>query len=546
MGNNKMFSIILCIFLSVSCNAQVPSSQDISLVEDRTTKDHYYLYLSATYLHAKGDVLSALEKYKELLKKRPSAQAYNGFFQLLFDLGQYKAIAKTYEAHEKKFEKIFKDNVLIRLIVAQSYLNLDMDKKAEAIFLSLYQTNPDNEQVAYFTAAAYAKNNQIEEAIKIIDKSLKNQSLKQKHFLFHFLKSKLYAQQQDYKKALASIEQSLKCFPRFDRGWLFKAMLYEQMGNINNAIKGYQYFLGIVGRDVMVEKQIIQLLFSQERFTEAADYLRRIRANSPEYFFDLALIEFKAGKDTQALASITKAIQMAPTFNKARLLKAEILLQTKKIKELLSFMRDWIITSNGDLEVLHSFLLLRKAGIQVSVLIKTLQDIDRSKPHHHIKAAIADLFVETNDLQQAIEYYNKLAATTPNNEIKSKALYFVGYLYFMQKQWDKLEDTLQKALTIEPIYPSTYNLLAYHYAHNNKNLNTALELIEKALARDATCSYYLDTKGYILSKMSKYDQAITAYQQALAQTPQDATIKQHLKEVETMKIENRKLLGENK
>ncbi len=537
--NSVVCVVLLASTLGSACSAAAPAKikkvsqksqrREIELVHDAPEHQHkYFLSLSASYQHASGKIPQALESFNRLLENNQSPHSYNGFVHFLFDVGQFKAIADLYERHSATFDKAFEDDIEIRLIIAQSYANLNQDAKAEDMFIKIATKYPDNEQVAYFAALAYLKNNQNDKAEEFINKCLKNPQLKQRHFLFHFLYSKVLIQQHKLPQALEQIEKSLELFPKFDRAWLFKAVVLEQMGKINEAISGYKQFLDLAGRDEMVEKQLAQLLFSQNRFTEARSYLKRSNVNSPEYLFELAIIDFKANRHKKALASLDKAIKLEPKFVKGRLLKAEILLQNKRVSELLAFLRDWIKQDFDDLSVVHTFLLTRKAGVHPAALIRTLQELEKIKPHVNILAALADLHLESKNYKQALEYYQKLLAQTTDNDVKSKVLFQIGYIHFATNQPTLLESTLQQALTCTPVYPSVYNLLAYHYADHNKNLDQALELIEKALAIAPDCYYYLDTKGLVLLKQGKHAQARELFVKALEQSPDDQVIKKHL------------------
>lgn len=513
------------VFLSI-----MHAHGELELIGDiPQSKHNYYQYLVANYQHYSGKALPALEAYKELMKTNQSPHVYHGFFQLLFDLGQFQAITQAYQSKQAEFTKTFGNDIPMQLILAQSYLETDQAAKAEEIFQRLATLHPENEQIAYCATVAYIKNNQLDKALAFSSKCLKNPALKQKYFLFHFLNSKVLIQQNKLPQALAQIEKSLELFPRFDRALLFKAILLEQMGKINDAINGYKSFLELVGSDLPVEKQLTQLLFAQNRFNEALEYMKRFKVDTPEYFFDSALIELKSGNTLKALEHIEGALKLDPQFTKAKLLKVEILLQSKKIPEILTFMRTWIMNDSGDLAVIDTFLLLRKAGVPKAAMIKTLQEIERSKPHVNILAAIADLYKELNNYPQAIAYYQKVLPLTQDQALTSKTLFQIGYLYFITKQPAKLEQTLQKAIAHAPVYPSAYNLLAYHYAHANKNLPLALELVDKALAQAPECHYYLDTKGYILHKQGNRDAAIATYKKALELAPHDKIILNHLK-----------------
>ncbi len=502
---------------------------DIDVIGDNAAEhDNYNAYLCASYQHCTGRVHMAYETYKKLLKQHPSPHAYNGFFNFLFDTEQFSALVKIYEAKAEAFDKVFGDNIDIQLMLAQSFLSLNQEAKAEKIFTKLGQQNPENEQVAYFSTVALMKNNQVDKALEIIEAALKKPSLKQKHFLFHFLKSKVLVQQGKYPQALASIEKSLEMFPRFNQGILLKAVLLEQLGRVNDAIAGYKNFLDLVGRDLGVEKQLVHLL-SQKRDPEAQKYIKQLQANSPEYHYEQAMEAFEAKDFKKALTLFDKALKIAPLFAPARFGKIETLLQMKMVPELLTFMQALIERNVDDVEMLHTLLVLRKTIVPTDKIIQTLQAIERIKPVVTVLASIADLSVELNNFTQALMYYDRIATRTNDEGLKSKTFFQMGYIYFVTNQPTKLEGVLQKALQYKPVYPSAYNLLAYHYAQTNNKLPAALDLVEKALAQAPDCHYYRDTQGCILYKLGKKELALSAFKKALEVAPDDTVIKQHLK-----------------
>jgi len=509
---------------------------DIDVIGDNAAdNDNYNAYLCASYQHSTGRVHMAYETYKKLLKKHPSPHAYNGFFNFLFDTEQFAALVKIYEAKAAAFDKVFGDNVDIQLMLAQSFLSLNQEAKAEKIFTRLGQQNPDNEQVAYFSTVALMKNNQMDKALQIIEASLQKASLKQKHFLFQFLKSKILVHQGKYPQALAAIEKSLEMFPRFNQGILLKAVLLEQLGRVNDAIAGYKNFLDLVGRDLGVEKQLIYLL-SKKHDPEAQKLIKQLQANSPEYHYDQAMEAFEAKDFKKALALFDKALQIAPVFAPARFGKIETLLQMKRVPELLAFMQTLIERNIEDVEMLHTLLILRKTIVPTDKIIQTLQAIERTKPVVTVLASIADLSVEQNNFTQALMYYDRIATKTNDDGLKSKTYFQMGYVYFVTNQPTKLEGVLQKAVQYKPAYPSAYNLLAYHYAQTNTKLTEALTLIEKALAQAPDCHYYRDTQGCVLYKLGKKDLALSAFKKALEVAPDDAVIKQHLKAAQENKL----------
>jgi tetratricopeptide (TPR) repeat protein len=513
--------IFVCLMVFSSHAFEVGSGQD----NFDSNAQKYFLYLKAGYQHLSGNVAGALNSYDRLFDKNVPVYAYDGLIRLLFDINQLEKIVELYNETKGAFTQ----NLEVQLIVAQALLSLNNDSEAENLFDELAEKYPDNEQVAYYTAVSFIKNNQNERALKFIDQVLKKPALKSKHFLFYFLKSKILMQMGRSQEALAVIKKSIELYPSFERGWLLKALLEEQLGRINEAVSGYQRFLDIVGHDLAVEKQLVHLLFSLQRFSEAADVLKRMDADSPEYYFDIALIEWKAGKGKTALQNVNKAIDKLPDFRKAKLLKVEILLAQNKNKEVLNFMQEWIQREPQDSSVVRILLLLRRGNVSRADIIQVLEGVAQvAEDSVGILSALADLYLEQQDYQSVLNYCQKVLDKTQDGALKSKVLFTVGYIHFIAKEKDKVEKALRNAIKHKPTYPSAYNLLAYHYAINEENLDDALKMIELALKAQPNTYYYLDTKGYILLKLGRTLEAVEAFEQALSLMPDDQTVKEHL------------------
>jgi tetratricopeptide (TPR) repeat protein len=84
----------------------------------------------------------------------------------------------------------------------------------------------------------------------------------------------------------------------------------------------------------------------------------------------------------------------------------------------------------------------------------------------------------------------------------------VGHIYAEAEVFDKAEEYYRKALSLEPENPVLLNGLARFLIDKNIQINEGLELIDKALESSPDTYYYLDTKGWGLYKMGKYQEAL--------------------------------------
>ncbi len=491
----------------------------------------YKDYIKACYQHRRGLAPEAFESYKQMLNKPHPLDIYDGFIRLLFDTGQFATIINVLHQKKTDLEKKFKDNLDLRLIFAQAYLYVGQQEEAEKQFTQLNEEFKDNDVIAYYTAISLLRKNNLGPALSFIEKCLARPALKNKHFLFYFLASKTYQQMNQPQQALRAIEKSLAIFPQFDRGLLLKAMILEQQGRINEAISIYQHFLVVIGRDDDIEKQLVQLLFSQKRFTEAANHLNHLggKTPTPEYYFDLALIEFHGKQLDKALAHINVALEKTPNFTKAKLLNLEILLARGNHEKALSLVQTWLTQEPNKVAVVQILLLFKKAGISTDKIIETLEKTLLVKKSMLLYAALADLYLESAQYQKACEQYQQALPLVQDKTMRAKIAYQVAYTTLKLNKKDDAKKQLE-VLIKDAAYPAAYNLLAYLCAQDENDLSTALTLVDKALELQADRPEFLDTKGQILLKMKKGKEAVALFKKALHYQPLNPLIQQHLKE----------------
>ena len=83
---------------------------------------------------------------------------------------------------------------------------------------------------------------------------------------------------------------------------------------------------------------------------------------------------------------------------------------------------------------------------------------------------------------------------------------------------------------LKPDSSNAYNYLGYMLVEQNKTLDKAVALIEKAIAMDPNNGTFHDSLGWAYFKLGKIDKAITELEKAVELTPYDSDIREHLGE----------------
>ena len=113
---------------------------------------------------------------------------------------------------------------------------------------------------------------------------------------------------------------------------------------------------------------------------------------------------------------------------------------------------------------------------------------------------------KTGEANKIIEKYISIQKARSFPE--SRILSYLAGIYYEAGISDKAEEYYRQALSLDPENPARMNGLAWALIDNGKDINEALELIEKAIELSPDNYSYLDTKGWGLHKQGKHKEAL--------------------------------------
>ncbi|MGR3466896.1 MAG: tetratricopeptide repeat protein [Shimia sp.] len=94
--------------------------------------------------------------------------------------------------------------------------------------------------------------------------------------------------------------------------------------------------------------------------------------------------------------------------------------------------------------------------------------------------------------------------------------------------WDAAEADFRFALTLKPDQPQVLNYLGYSLLEQDRDLEEALSLIERAVAARPNSGHILDSLGWALFRLGRYGEAVGPLEEASELLPVDPTINDHL------------------
>lgn len=99
-------------------------------------------------------------------------------------------------------------------------------------------------------------------------------------------------------------------------------------------------------------------------------------------------------------------------------------------------------------------------------------------------------------------------------------------------KFDEAVGVFRDLLAIRPDDANTLNYLGYMYADRGVKLAEAKELVEKAVALDPQNGAYLDSLGWVFFRLDRLDEAARFLSSAAEKIPADATVQEHLGDLE--------------
>ena len=162
--------------------------------------------------------------------------------------------------------------------------------------------------------------------------------------------------------------------------------------------------------------------------------------------------------------------------------------------------------------------------------LSKLQALQKQYPNNYqVLFNLAEVYRITGQQEKAIELYKKALKNKPQSAENDWTVYYaLGMAYEQNGEWNNAEEALQTALKISHRHPFVLNYLGYSWLEHNKNINEALFMIFEAYRQSPEDGHIMDSLGWALYRMGKYDDSVKILERAAEYLPANAIICDHL------------------
>ena len=301
---------------------------------------------------------------------------------------------------------------------------------------------------------------------------------------------------------------------------------YERIGDRDAARRLYEAYEQSHG-DTLIMKPALARLASGGVAPRAVG---SVDAGLAEGFFDIASLLHQERIDDVAVLLGQLALRLRPDLSVAKLLVADIYEGQGHLESAISVYES--VDPHAALSWsarLRTAVLLAESG-HLDSAIRRLEAMAEERPERSdALTALGDVLRSSERFDDAVTAYNRALARIPHPEERHWGLFYSrGIALERSKKWPQAEADLLKAVELNPNQPYVLNYLAYSWVEHGIHLDRAQAMLERALQLRPKDPQIIDSMGWVLYRLGRFDGAVNHLEQAVELRPQDAVINDHL------------------
>ncbi|MCB9480977.1 MAG: tetratricopeptide repeat protein [Desulfobacteraceae bacterium] len=398
------------------------------------------------------------------------------------------------------------------------------------IYKKILELEPENKKAPIALAFLYEKLNNRSELIETFEKAEKKS--KHNYFLYFYL-GEAYLLEKKFNEARKTLYRAAKEEPyRIEP----KLSLIETIKNLENSQEHKKEIIDLFNEIIELKPNdstpLIELSYfyyqngdyekSDETFRTAAedwaDDKQRIAALLNFYVINNASdkADFTAIRIFQATGDDMVFMILGNIYSKAH----------KNNKAIETYM---LVPENSELHsnsLAAAALTLNESGRPKEAVSLIKKNLEQKPGDLILISTLGNLYEEKQDYKNAEIIY--LQGASIESDKKWSFHYRLGVISDKAGKREKAIEHMKQALELSPENPDALNYLGYTYAEMGINLETAKEMIEKALLARKNDGYITDSLGWVYFKMGDYEKAEFYLEKAAEIVKNDPVILEHL------------------
>ncbi len=308
----------------------------------------------------------------------------------------------------------------------------------------------------------------------------------------------IHIRQHNFDKAIVTLERLCVKYAGSVAAHYRLITIYEIQNKPHDAARHYQSLLDIVGSNSSLSLKLGEIYMRNKRYDAAVETYDQARKSDPN--------------NTDVLSALAQAYRFNKDIPKA--------IETY---ESLAALQDDNVMIHASLGFL---------AIQQGLYDKAwdaFKKADAITPNNSdFLRSMGFASYQLKRFQEAALALEKAATVNPRDIM---ALTILAPVYQELKSDLKADTVFERILALDPDNEAILNNYSYHLAVRGKNLDRAKKMVERALQKAPESEHYLDTMGWVLFQLGKYEQALDFCKRAWEKNTESGEVADHLGDI---------------
>lgn len=477
--------------------------------------DYYYLlYLD---LKRQGRAKDGVDVLEKLVALAPSPELYQDLANLYWGLAMPDKTRETLEAALKKYP----EEKRLHFYLANSFLLQRRFDEAAKVLKDYLAKHPKDQATFQELGAVLVESGKFQEALDFLAQVPKERRTP----AMSYYESKAYSGLGKRHKAIEKLRLALREDPNMLAGWSELAYIYEQENDFRQAEEAYLRIIDLGEEGTEVWLRLVRIALKQKALDKALSIISQAPKDRA-FLFEAMGLFIEEGYQDASSKVLERLAQDQPGNPDVIFIQALMAIDQEKDLNKAILLLSQIPKDNPLYDKsLTTRLQLSLDNNQLGNVAPLVAEGKRLYPERiDFWFFEALLFERRQELPKSAEVLWKALQKWPDN---TEAMYRYGVVLERMKNHTEAFALMEKILTIDPANPDALNFVGYSLADDGRDIERALDLINRALLVTPDNPYYLDSLAWAYFKKGDAQRAWTEIQRATAKNVEDPAIWEH-------------------
>ncbi|HEY4362536.1 MAG TPA: tetratricopeptide repeat protein [Bryobacteraceae bacterium] len=489
------------------------------------TNANFMLQLASHYYMVKRrDDMEAVMQRLTDDKQFPGGRLMVGDF-FFFRLREYARAQKEYEA---ALVALPKDKVTFQKRLVELFATTGNNAGANELLATLLKDNPKDGEALEMRAALMLSTGNRDQVLQAANDLQSLVTKTPENHILRFNYARALIAKGDLAGGQLQLEEAVKLRPDFVVARELLSRVYLAQGDNGKALKAAEDTLGYSKDNLsahLVRSSALLGIGDEAKAREELDFITKAFPQNVEARYQVGFLAWRQHDLKKAEQVFGELYKAYPADRRGLVGVVETLASEGRMPDAIKEMQKAVTAdpSRRDLKLALANLEVRDEKYEQA--IQSYQELLQTEPKSaDLLFKVAETYRRKGDINQAINGFRQCSQAAPTD---TSCLLQLGLLMDGTGRRDQAQPVYEQILKIQPDNSVALNNLAYMKAESGQDLDTALQMAQRARQKVPNSPDIADTLGWIYIKKNLSEDAVRVFKDLVVQQPANPAYHYH-------------------